>query len=327
MNRTESSVGSGRASGSTTSPATAGQRQARALHRRPVGDRPDVQPVDLRQGDRRLGRLRRADPAARGGGAKTEEHLLRAGARRPAPRGRPVPADSRADERRRRVRLARGLAAPRQRCRHDAARPPGCTPWAAGRTSSSRSPARPAGLKAIEETIFAGVPVNVTLLFSTEQYLAAAEAYTRAIERRVEAGLDPYVPRSRRSSSAAGTARWPATSRPTSTSSSASHRPTGPTAPTARSSRRSLAAAAERRRPTAAASVGQHRHQGQDRLGRPLRRGARRPADREHDARGDAPRPSPTTVRPSGAREACVDLETTWPRRPPPCRRGAVPAG
>jgi transaldolase len=55
-------------------------------------------------------------------------------------------------------------------------------------------PGTPAGLEAIEETIFAGVPVNVTLLFSAEQYLAAADAYTRAIERRVEAGLDPYVP-------------------------------------------------------------------------------------------------------------------------------------
>jgi transaldolase len=55
-------------------------------------------------------------------------------------------------------------------------------------------PGTPAGLPAIEETIFAGVPVNITLLFSTEQYLAAAEAYTRGIERRVDAGLDPYVP-------------------------------------------------------------------------------------------------------------------------------------
>jgi transaldolase len=55
-------------------------------------------------------------------------------------------------------------------------------------------PGTTAGLKAIEETIFAGVPVNVTLLFSTDQYLAAAEAYTKGIERRVEAGLDPYVP-------------------------------------------------------------------------------------------------------------------------------------
>jgi transaldolase len=55
-------------------------------------------------------------------------------------------------------------------------------------------PGTEAGLKAIEESIFAGIPVNVTLLFSTDQYLAAAEAYTKGIERRVEAGLDPYVP-------------------------------------------------------------------------------------------------------------------------------------
>ncbi len=48
------------------------------------------------------------------------------------------------------------------------------------------------GLPAIEEAIFAGVPVNVTLLFSREQYLAAAEAYMRGIERRIEAGLNPY---------------------------------------------------------------------------------------------------------------------------------------
>jgi transaldolase len=54
-------------------------------------------------------------------------------------------------------------------------------------------PGTTAGLKAIEDTIFAGVPVNVTLLFSDAQYLAAADAYTRGIERRVEAGLDPYV--------------------------------------------------------------------------------------------------------------------------------------
>jgi len=49
------------------------------------------------------------------------------------------------------------------------------------------------GLPAIEEAIFAGVPINVTLLFSREHYLAAAEAYLRGIERRVEAGLDPNV--------------------------------------------------------------------------------------------------------------------------------------
>jgi transaldolase len=49
------------------------------------------------------------------------------------------------------------------------------------------------GLPAIEESIFAGVPINVTLLFSREQYLAAAEAYLRGVERRIEAGLPPLV--------------------------------------------------------------------------------------------------------------------------------------
>jgi transaldolase len=49
------------------------------------------------------------------------------------------------------------------------------------------------GLPAIEETIFAGVPVNVTLLFSRDQYVAAAEAYLRGIERRIEARLNPQV--------------------------------------------------------------------------------------------------------------------------------------
>jgi len=49
------------------------------------------------------------------------------------------------------------------------------------------------GLPAIEEAIFAGVPINVTLLFSREQYLAAAEAFARGIERRIDAGLNPNV--------------------------------------------------------------------------------------------------------------------------------------
>jgi transaldolase len=54
-------------------------------------------------------------------------------------------------------------------------------------------PGTPEGIPAIEEAIFAGIPINVTLLFSSEQYVAAAEAYLRGIERRVEAGLDPRV--------------------------------------------------------------------------------------------------------------------------------------
>jgi transaldolase len=54
-------------------------------------------------------------------------------------------------------------------------------------------PGTAAGMPAIEEAIFKGVSVNVTLLFSREQYLAAADAYQRGIQRRLDAGLDPRV--------------------------------------------------------------------------------------------------------------------------------------
>lgn len=54
-------------------------------------------------------------------------------------------------------------------------------------------PGTPEGVPAIEESILAGVPINVTLLFSADQYLAAAQAYMRGIERRLAAGLDPRV--------------------------------------------------------------------------------------------------------------------------------------
>src|SRR5207244_8363888 len=54
-------------------------------------------------------------------------------------------------------------------------------------------PGTPEGLPAIEAATFAGVPVNVTLLFSREQYAAAAAAYLKGVERRIEAGLNPAV--------------------------------------------------------------------------------------------------------------------------------------
>jgi transaldolase len=54
-------------------------------------------------------------------------------------------------------------------------------------------PGTMAGGEAIEESIHAGIPINVTLLFSTDHYLAAADAYMRAIERRIEDNLDPAV--------------------------------------------------------------------------------------------------------------------------------------
>ena len=54
-------------------------------------------------------------------------------------------------------------------------------------------PGTPEGIPAIEESIFNGVPINVTLLFSREHYVAAAEAYLRGVERRLAAGLDPKI--------------------------------------------------------------------------------------------------------------------------------------
>jgi transaldolase len=65
--------------------------------------------------------------------------------------------------------------------------------WAGRPNLFIKIPGTKEGLPAIEEAIFAGVPVNVTLLFSREQYVAAAEAYLRGIERRIATGLNPHV--------------------------------------------------------------------------------------------------------------------------------------
>ena len=55
-------------------------------------------------------------------------------------------------------------------------------------------PGTPAGLQAVEEAIFSGIPINITLLFSPEQYRDAANAYLKGIERRIAAGMQPAVP-------------------------------------------------------------------------------------------------------------------------------------
>lgn len=55
-------------------------------------------------------------------------------------------------------------------------------------------PGTPEGLAAIEAATFAGIPINVTLLFSREQYVSSADAYLRGVERRIKAGLNPAVP-------------------------------------------------------------------------------------------------------------------------------------
>jgi len=68
--------------------------------------------------------------------------------------------------------------------------------WAKGGRANLliKIPGTPEGLGAIEDAIFAGIPINVTLLFSPAHYLACAEAYTQGIERRIAAGLPAYVP-------------------------------------------------------------------------------------------------------------------------------------
>ena len=72
-------------------------------------------------------------------------------------------------------------------------RPKSCLPGQGDPNLFIKIPGTKEGLPAIEEAIFAGVPINVTLLFSREHYLAAAEAFLRGIERRIEAGLKPEV--------------------------------------------------------------------------------------------------------------------------------------
>ena len=124
------------------------------------------------------------------GGQVGRGAVLRAGAGRHHPGRGSVPADLRSDLRCRRLGLAGGLAAAGVRHQdHDRRRQGAASPGPNARTCSSRSPGTKEGLPAIEEAIFAGVPINVTLLFSREHYVAAAEAYLRGIERRIAAGL------------------------------------------------------------------------------------------------------------------------------------------
>ena len=108
---------------------------------------------------------------------------------------RPIssPQRARAHRRGRRLLLARGLAAlpDDAAATIDQAKP--LHAKAERDNLFIKIPGTEAGREAIEESIFAGIPINVTLLFDDSQYLGAAEAYMRGIERRIEAGLDPDV--------------------------------------------------------------------------------------------------------------------------------------
>ena len=156
-------------------------------------------------------RIRRADRPRRGAGGVDRGPLLWAGDRRSAPGRRSLhPVHDRTDGVDGFVSLEVSplLADDAEATIEQAAQ----LHAKAGRENLFiKIPGTEAGLGAIEDSIFAGIPINVTLLFSAEHYLAAAEAYMRGVERRIEADLDPTSPRSPRSSSAAGT--WPSPSR------------------------------------------------------------------------------------------------------------------
>ena len=280
-------------------PHDARRRHARRLHRGALGHRPHLQPDDLRQGDLRRRRLRRADRRAGRDARRRRGDLLRAGARRPARRHRPLraastsaPPASTASARSRSRRSS--PTTPRRR----SSRRRSCTAKPSRDNLFIKIPGTPAGLPAIEESIFAGIPVNVTLLFSREHYLAAADAYMKGIERRIEAGLDPDVA----SVASIFMSRWDVA--------------VADEVPDELRDRLgiaiglrayaayrelldsdALAAADERGRAAAAAALGEHRDQGPRRLRRPLRRGLRLAVHGQHDARGRPCTPSPTTAR------------------------------
>ena len=170
------------------------------------------------------------------------------------------------------------------------------------------------GLPAIEEAIFAGVPVNVTLLFSREHYLAAAEAYLRGVERRIAAGLNPNVG----SVASVFISRWDA---------AVANKVPAPLhnqlgiaiAKRTYKAACELIGSARSRRiyneggAATASVVGEHRNQGPGGVGRPVRQGARRAAHGQHHAgrHGEGPRRSRRDWR---------DVAGRWRR----LRRGAV---
>ena len=197
-------------------------------------------------------------------------------------------------------------------------------------------PGTPEGLPAIEESVFAGVPVNVTLLFSREHYVAAAEAYLRGIERRVAAGLKPDV------SSVASVfiSRWDvavtgeAPERLRDQLGIAIARRTYKAYRDLLDSPRSQRP--QRRRPPAAPSVGQYRDEGPQGFRRPLRQSPRCAVHDQHHPRKDLEslrRPRRSRLAPARGRRrlrgSLGRIRRRWHRRPrtrrsTPGRRGQI---
>jgi transaldolase len=162
------------------------------------------------------------------------------------------------------------------------------------------------GLPAIEEAIFAGVPINVTLLFSRAQYVAAAAAYRRGIERRIAAGLNPAVG----SVASMFISRWDVavrTKAPEALRDQLGIAVAGQTYEAYRSMVDSppLAAHPQRWSPPPASALGQHRDQGPGRLGHLVRPLARLALYRKHDARGHVESPRRSSGHRPDVAHAC----------------------
>ncbi len=152
-------------------------------------------------------------------------------------------------------------------------------------------PGTPEGLPAIEEAIFAGIPINVTLLFSAEQYLAAARAYQRGVERRIEKGLNPDVV----SVASVFISRWDKAVQERVPAGLRNRLGIAIAGRTYRAYRELLGLASfgvpgQRRCPAPAAALGQHRNQGSPGLGRAVHRGPRRARYHQHHAGCDPAR-------------------------------------
>jgi len=143
------------------------------------------------------------------------------------------------------------------------------------------------GLPAIEEAIFSGIPINVTLLFSREQFLAAAQAYLRGIERRIAGTQSEGQFRCVGVRQPVGCGGGRQNSGGVEQSARHRHRPPNVQGLPRPARLAALATHIQRRRPRSAASLGQHGNQGPQGIRYTLHQKPRRAVHSEHDARAD----------------------------------------
>ena len=277
-------------------------------------------------------------PGTRPGRKHGRGSVLRTGAGRSDPRRRTVSAHLRPERRGGRLGIAGGLAHfwPMTPTEHSQPRVIS-TSAAASPTSSSRFQAPRRDCRPSRRAIFAGIPVNVTLLFSREQYVAAADAYLRGVERRIEAGLNPAVA----SVASLFVSRWDVAVSGKVPAELTNRLGIAIAQRTYKAYREFLASArlqraAQCRRAGPAASLGQHRYQGPERPGHPLCEGARRTFHDQHHARGHSeglrrPRRGRRDARTGrgGLRDGSGRFRQGGcrhrrPGRPPPERRGVI---